>query len=286
MPHQADMAGRICVVTGATQGIGRAVAGGLARRGATVVMIARRPDVAREVAQEIAVSSPVPPEVIVGDLASQQSIRDAASEIAHRYPHVHVLVNNAGVFSRRREVTADGIELQWAVNHLAYFLLTNLLLDQLRAGSPSRIINVASGAHGGAHIDFGDLQGERAYHGSRAYSQSKLANILFTYELARRLDGSGVTANCLHPGVIGTRLLADYMGVPFAGRALASTFGAKPEQGAETILYLATSPDVEAVSGKYFENKRPVRSSSQSYDVGTARRLWEVSAGMTGLTLD
>jgi NAD(P)-dependent dehydrogenase (short-subunit alcohol dehydrogenase family) len=284
MAKQSDMAGRICVVTGATRGIGRAAAEGLARRGATVVMIARRPDEAAKVAQDIAARSPVPPAVIPGDLSSQQSIRDAARELARLYPHLHVLINNAGVFTRRREVTIDGVELQFAVNHLAYYLLTNLLLDQLRAGAPARIINVASAAHAGARIDFEDLQGNRSYQGSRAYSQSKLANILFTYELARRLTGSGITVNCLHPGVIATRLLADYIGVPLAGRALASTFGAKPELGADTVIYLATSPELEDVSGKYFENTRPIRSSRESYDEATARRLWDVSAAMTGLT--
>jgi NAD(P)-dependent dehydrogenase (short-subunit alcohol dehydrogenase family) len=284
MPEGADMAGRICVVTGATRGIGRAAAEGLARRGATVVLIARRGDEGANAAQEIGTRSPVPPVVVAADLSSQQSIRRAAAELGRLFPRLHVLINNAGVFTRRREVTVDGLELQFAVNHLAYFLLTNLLLDKLRASSPARIINVASAAHAGAQIHFEDLQGQRSYQGSRAYSQSKLANILFTYELARRLTGSGITANCLHPGVIGTRLLADYMGVPLAGRALASTFGAKPERGAETIIYLATSPEAADITGKYFEDKKPVRSSRESYDEATARRLWEVSAGMTGLT--
>jgi NAD(P)-dependent dehydrogenase (short-subunit alcohol dehydrogenase family) len=284
MAKQADMAGRICVVTGATRGIGRAVAEGLAQRGATVVLVARHPEEGAKAAQEIAAGSLVPPVVVTADLSSQQSVRKAAAELGRLFPRLHVLINNAGVFPRRREVTADGVELQFAVNHLAYFLLANLLLDRLRAGSPSRIINVASAAHDGAQIDFEDLQGHRSYNGSRAYSQSKLANILFTYELARRVAGSGITVNCLHPGVIGTRLLADYMGVPLAGRALASTFGAKPERGAETIIYLATSPEAENVTGRYFENKRPVRSSRESYDEATARRLWEISADMTGLT--
>jgi NAD(P)-dependent dehydrogenase (short-subunit alcohol dehydrogenase family) len=284
MAKRADLAGRVCVVTGATRGIGRAVAEGLAQRGATVVLIARRPEEGAKVAQEIAARSLVPPVVVTADLSSQQSVRKAAGELGRLYPRLHVLINNAGVFTRRREVTVDGVELQFAVNHLAYFLLANLLLDQLRAGSPSRIINVASAAHAGAHLDFEDLQGHQSYDGNRAYSQSKLANILFTYELARRLVGSGITVNCLHPGVIGTRLLADYMGLPLAGRALASTFGAKPERGAETIIYLATSPEAEDVTGRYFENKRPVRSSRESYDEATARRLWEISAGMTGLT--
>jgi NAD(P)-dependent dehydrogenase (short-subunit alcohol dehydrogenase family) len=278
------MSGRICVITGATRGIGRATAEGLARLGAIVVMLARRPAEGAKVAEEIAAKSPVPPVVIPADLASQQSIREAVTELGRLYPQVHVLVNNAGVYTRERQLSVDGIELQWAVNHLAYFLLANLLLDQLRAGSPSRIVNVASAAHAGAHIEFSDLEGQRAYRGGRAYSQSKLANILFTYELARRLAGSGITVNCLHPGVIATQLLADYMGVPLAGRAPASTFGAKPAEGAETVIYLASSPEVEGVSGKYFENRRPIHSSRESYDEVTARRLWTISAQMTGLT--
>lgn len=278
------MAGRVCVVTGATSGIGRATAEGLARLGATVVLIARRAEQAAQVSQEIATKVRVPPVVIPADLSSQNSIRAAAAELGRRFPRLHVLINNAGVFTRHREVSADGIELQFAVNHLAYFLLTSLLLDRLRAGAPARIINVSSGAHAGAHIKFDDLQGSHGYQGGRAYGQSKLANILFTYELARRLEGSRITVNCLHPGVIATKLLADYMGVPFAERAVASTFGAKPERGAETSIYLATSPAVEGVSGKYFQNRKEVRSSRESYDEAAARRLWEVSASMTGLS--
>jgi NAD(P)-dependent dehydrogenase (short-subunit alcohol dehydrogenase family) len=222
------------------------------------------------------------PVVVTADLSSQASIRSAGHEIRTRFPAVHVLINNAGVFTRRRETTVDGIELQFAVNHLAYFLFTNLLLDCLKTGAPSRIINVSSGAHTGTTIDFDDLHGKRGYDGNQAYSRSKLANILFTYELARRLHGSGVTANCLHPGVIATKLLADYMGVSVAGGALARTFGARPEKGAETIVYLASSPEVEGVTEKYFVNKRAVTSSRASYDEAAARRLWEVSAQLTG----
>jgi NAD(P)-dependent dehydrogenase (short-subunit alcohol dehydrogenase family) len=277
------MTGRICVVTGASRGIGRAAAEALARLGAAVVLVCRRQSDGAEIARELAPEAAEPPDVVTADLSSQASIRLAASQIRNRYPRLHVLINNAGVFTRQRKVTVDGLELQFAVNHLAYFLLTNLLLDQLDAGSPSRIINVSSGAHAGARLDFDDLQGERGYDGNRAYSQTKLANILFTYELARRVRGSGVTANCLHPGVIGTRLLADYMGVPVAGGALARTFGAKPEKGAETIVYLASSPEVEGVSGKYFVNRKAAASSRESYDEANARRLWEVSARLTNL---
>jgi NAD(P)-dependent dehydrogenase (short-subunit alcohol dehydrogenase family) len=280
----ADMTGRICVITGATRGIGRAAAEGLVRLGATVVLVCRRQTDGEEVSRELRPLASVPPEVVVADLSSQASIRSAAHQIRSRWPRLQVLVNNAGVFTRRRELTVDGLETQFAVNHLAYFLLTNLLLDQLQSGAPSRIINVASGAHAGAAIDFQDLQGERSYNGSEAYAQSKLANILFTYELARRLRGTGVTANCLHPGVIATKLLAAYMGAPRGGGALARTFGARPEQGAEMILYLASSDEVESVSGKYFSHGKATKSSQESYDEAAARRLWEISERLTGWT--
>jgi retinol dehydrogenase 14 len=278
------MTGRVCVVTGATRGIGRATVEGLARQGASVVLVVRRNEDGLKVSREIsAAGGPMPP-FVSADLSSQASIRQAAEELKQRYPRLHVLINNAGMITRHRELTVDGIEKQFAVNHLAYFLLTNLLLDLLLAGAPSRIINVSSGAHAGATLEFDDLQGERGYDSTRAYSQSKLANILFTYELSRRLRGTGVTANCLHPGVIGTRLLADYMGVPAAGGALARTFGATPEQGADTVIYLASSPEVEGVSGKYFERRRPRRSSPESYDEAAARRLWQLSEQLTGLS--
>ena len=277
------MSGRVCVVTGATRGIGRATAEGLARLGATVVLTARRPEEGEVVARVIREAGKGTADVIPVDLSSQASIREAAAEIRRRYPRLHVLVNNAGVITRRRQVTVDGIELQFAVNHLAYFVLTHLLLDALKAGAPSRIVNVTSGAHAGARIDFDDLMGERRYEPVRAYSQAKLANVLFTYELARRLRGTGVTANCLHPGVIATKLLADYVGVPFAAGA-ARLFGGSPERGGETSIYLAASPEVEGVSGRYFENCRPARSSPASYDEDLARRLWEVSERLTGLS--
>jgi NAD(P)-dependent dehydrogenase (short-subunit alcohol dehydrogenase family) len=284
MTPQVDMAGRICVVTGATRGIGRATVQGLARLGATVVLVARRMEDGNKVSREIAARVPVPPEVVTADLSDLGSIRRAAEELAERYPHIHVLINNAGVIPRQRELTRDGLERQFAVNHLAYFLLTNLLLPQLQAGAPSRIINVSSGAHAHATIDFDDLQAQRRYDPKQVYSRTKLANILFTYELSRRLRGTGVTANCLNPGVVDTGMLADYMGVARTKDAVSRTFGATPEEGAETSIFLATSPELETVSGKYFESKREVRSSRQSYDEATARRLWEVSERLTGLS--
>jgi NAD(P)-dependent dehydrogenase (short-subunit alcohol dehydrogenase family) len=222
--------------------------------------------------------------VVAADLSSQASIRRAASEIQRRYPELQVLINNAGIIPQRREVTVDGLEMQFAVNHLAYFLLTNLLLDQLRAGTPSRIVNLSSGAHAHATLDFTDLQSERHYDPRMVYSRTKLANILFTYELARRLGESDLTVNCLTPGLVATRMSADYMGIPRAEAALDSTFGASPEEGAQTSIYLASSPEVAQVTGKYFERRKAVSSSRQSYDEAAARRLWEISERLTGLS--
>ena len=277
----SDMTGRICVVTGATRGIGRATAEGLARRGAELILVCRKKEDGEAVSREIGAKYSVIPDVVTADLSSQASIRRAAADLQERHPRLHVLINNAGVIPRRREATVDGLEMQLAVNHLAYFLLTNLLLPQLKAGAPSRIINVSSGAHTHAAMDFDDLQAERSYDPKEVYSRSKLANVLFTYELARRLQGTGVTANCLNPGVVATGMLADYMGVA-PGEGTASTFGAKPEEGAETSIYLASSAEVERVTGKYFERREARRSSRESYDEAPARRLWELSERLTG----
>jgi NAD(P)-dependent dehydrogenase (short-subunit alcohol dehydrogenase family) len=280
---RADLTGRLCVVTGANRGIGRATAEGLARLGAGLVLICRRFEDGQTVAREIGRRGGPVPEVVEADLSSQAAIRGAAAEIQSRHPQVNVLINNAGIIPQHREVTVDGLELQFAVNHLAYFLLTNLLLPQLRAGAPARVVNVSSGAHEHARLDFDDLQSERRYEPQEVYSRTKLANILFTYELARRIEPREVTANCLTPGVVATRMLRDYLGQP-AGGGSDSTFGASPEQGAETSIYLAASLEVAGVTGKYFYRKKPVRSSRESYDEAAARRLWDVSERLTGLS--
>ncbi len=276
------MTGKTCLVTGANAGIGKATALGLAEMGATVVMVCRdrnRGEAAlawvREKSRNVQVS------LVVSDLSSQTAIRDLASKIESQFPALHVLINNAGVIPRERAVTVDKIETQFAVNHLAYFLLTNLLLDLLIASAPARIINVSSRAHRRAAIDFDDLGSERAYHPVQVYSRTKLANLLFTYELSRRLRGTQVTANCLHPGLIGTRLLGDFLprGLQFAARLL----GSSPEKGARTSLFLASSPQVEGVSGEYFVNRRAVSSSGESYDEEAATRLWRISSNLTGM---
>lgn len=279
-----DMAGRVCVVTGANRGIGRATADGLAALGATLVLVCRRLEDGDAVAHEIASEHRVRPEVVQADLSSQREIREAAEAIRSAHPRIHVLINNAGLIPKQRETTEDGLEVQFAVNHLAYFLLTNLLLDTLIDAAPSRVVIVTSGAHQGARLDFSDLQSERRYDPVRVYGRTKLANVLFTYELARRLGGTGVTANCLHPGVVATKLMADYMNVPLVGGAIARTFGGSTDKGADTSIYLAASREVEGVTGRYFVGRRETRSSPTSYDEGLQRRLWEESARLTALT--
>jgi NAD(P)-dependent dehydrogenase (short-subunit alcohol dehydrogenase family) len=279
----ADLSGRVCVVTGATRGIGRATAERLAELGATLVLVCRRPEEGESIAREIAAAHGGKPALVVAaDLSSQRSVREAEL-IRVSHGQIHVLVNNAGLIPKQRETTVDGLEMQFAVNHLAYFLLTNLLLDRLVDGAPSRVVNVTSGAHQGGRLDFSDLQSERRYDPVRVYGRTKLANVLFTYELARRLGATGLTANCLHPGVVATKLMADYMNVPLVGGAIARTFGGSPEKGADTSVYLAASREVEGLTGRYFVGQRETRSSPASYDVALQQRLWEESARLTGL---
>ncbi len=281
-----DMQGKVCLVTGATSGIGQVTARELAKRGATVVVVGRSRQKAAATVDEIkSRTGNENVEYLLADLSSQQEIWGLASEFKARYDRLDVLVNNAGaVFSEYGE-TEDGIERTFAVNHLNYFLLTNLLLDLLKAGAPSRIINVASGAHQGAELDFEDLGTKRNYGFMRAYGRSKLANIMFTYELARRLDGTGVTANALHPGAVATNFGSNNA-VWYARPILAlfRLFATTAEKGAETSIYLASSPEVEGVTGQYFANKKSVSSSKASYEEEAARGLWRISEDMTGLS--
>ena len=282
--HGGGMGEKVCLITGATSGIGKATAMGLANMGASVVMVGRDQGKGEAVMAEIKEQSgSASVDLMLADVSSQEEIRRLADEFKEAYPRLDVLINNAGVFRSKRITTADGIEMTFAVNHLAYFLLTNLLLDVLEASAPSRIVNVASADHGNGTIDFDDLQGEKEYKGAKAYSQSKLANVLFTYELARRLEGTGVTANCLHPGAVRTSFGSGVSGVfGFMVRAL-RPFMISPERGAETSIYLASSPEVDGLSGGYFVKKAEARSSDASYDERSARRLWEVSAELTNL---
>ena len=280
-----SMAGKVCMVTGANAGIGKATAQGLASTGATVVMVCRSRERGEAALSEIKEqSSNDLISLLVADLSSQAEIRKLAEDFKRQHSKLHVLVNNAGIIPRKREVTVDGFETQFAVNHLAPFLLTNLLLDVLKFSAPARIVTVASDMHRGATIDFDDLQSEHSYGPVRVYCRTKLANVLFTYELARRLEGTGVTANCLHPGVVATKLLADAMGVPGALRSTTRLIGSKPEKGAKTSIYLASSPEVEGISGKYFIKQKAVEPSKASSDENVASRLWKVSAELTGIS--
>ncbi len=279
------MAGRTVVVTGATGGIGRVTARELARLGATVVAIGRDRERGETLAAEIAGDPRAGSALFLAtDLSSQAEVRRVTAEVRKRCPRLDVLVNNAGAMFGRRRLSADGIEMTFALNHLGYFLLTRLLLPALEAAAPSRIVNVASDAHRRAALDLADLQAEKGYKGFPVYCRSKLANIHFTYELARRLDGSGVAANALHPGFVATDIGSRNRAVPPLAWRLATTFGAiGVEAGARTSVFLASSPEVEGTSGGYFHKCRPTLSSPASRDAGVAGRLWDISAEMVGL---
>jgi retinol dehydrogenase-14 len=285
--HSGGMGEKVCLITGATSGIGRATAIGLANMGARVVMVGRDRDRGEAALAEIKEKTTNPSvDLMLADLSSQEEIRRLAVEFNETHPRPDVLINDAGLFRSERITTADGLETTFAVNHLAYFLLTNLLLDVLKTSAPSRIVNVSSGDHTNGTIDFDDLQGEKGYKGPKAYSQSKLANVLFTYELARRLEGTGITANCLHPGgrvPVRTNFGSGVSGVFGVMVRSLRPLMISPEKGADTSMYLASSPEVEGLSGRYFVKKAEARSSDVSYDERLARRLWEVSAQLTKL---
>jgi len=279
------MQGKICLVTGATSGIGLVTAQALAQQGATVVLVGRNPERTTATVSRIQQETGNPHvEYLIADLSAQDQVRQLAGEFQCRFARLDVLLNNAGAFIARRSLSVDGIEMTLALNHLAYFLLTHLLLDTLKATSAARIVNVSSDAHRKAQFDFADPQGAHRYRGWRAYCQSKLANLLFTYELARRLAGTGVTANAVHPGFVATGFGHNNRGLVGLGVWLAQFTALSPEQGAETLIYLATSPEVAGVTGTYFVKKRPVESSIASYDQAAAQRLWQLSTELTGLS--
>jgi NAD(P)-dependent dehydrogenase (short-subunit alcohol dehydrogenase family) len=278
------LSGKTCVVTGASSGIGAVTARELAKRGARVAIVCRDEARGERSRERIVEATGGEVDLLLADLSSQEQVRRVAAEIDSRYERIDVLVNNAGAIQgRRRAVTQDGLEMTFAVNHLAYFLLTNLLLPKLRAGGAARIVSVASAAHSGGKLDFDDLQAESGYSPFRAYSNSKLANILFTRELARRIDGSGVTANCLHPGFVGSRFGSASSLPVRVGMTLVKPFITSPAAGADTAVWLACSPDVEGLSGQYFYKRGLARLSSEASDDGAARRLWQVSEELTGL---
>ncbi len=275
----------VVIVTGANAGIGKATVTELAKTGATVVMLCRSQARGEEALNEVrAISASSSIQLMICDLGSQQSIEDFCTEFKKRYQRLDVLVNNAGVFPPDRQQTVDGYELQFGINHLGHFLLTNRLLELLIASGPARIINLTSGIHKAGKINFEDVNLKKNYKSWRAYAQSKLANILFTYELAERLKGTGVAVNCVHPGAVATGMGINNDSVfgNLFGQIL-KTFQKTPEQGAETAVYVATSHDVEGVTAKYFYRKRPIQSSKGSYNKADAIRLWDLSEKMTGL---
>lgn len=331
-----SMTGKVCMVTGATAGIGAATAQALAQQGATVIVVGRNPEKSAATVERIKhETGNRKVAFLLADLSAQQEIHQLVQQFKSCYHRLDVLVNNAAALFATRQLSVDGIEMTLAVNHLSYFLLTNLLLDTLQASAPARIINVSSHAHALPHlplaalqgqqrhpgwsfwknlllrkleahaltwlskksasealpgegIDFDNLQGQQEYLGWRAYGLSKLANVLFTYELARRLEGTGVTVNALDPGVVATNALASSLrlrGVGWWGRLLFALKAVNSERGAATTVYLATSPDMGGVTGQYFVRKKAVPSSRASYDKVAARRLWQMSAELTGLSV-
>jgi retinol dehydrogenase-14 len=278
------MAGKTVLITGGTSGIGKATAMGLAALGARVAITGRDPERAEAAAVVIRGATGNPGVDGFGaDLSSQAEVRRLAAAILDTYPRLDVLVNNVGGSWATRHVTADGLEQTFAVNHLAAFLLTNLLLDRLKASAPARVVTVSSNAQARGKIDFEDLQGERNYSEQRAYPQSKLASVMFTYELARRLAGTGVTATVLHPGVVSTGFGAEDPSRIFKLIVpLYRPFMKTPRQGAATSIYLASSPAVDGVTGQYFAGRKPKPSNKASYDLAAATRLWQVSARLVG----
>jgi NAD(P)-dependent dehydrogenase (short-subunit alcohol dehydrogenase family) len=282
----ASMTGKIVLITGGTGGIGKAAAMALASMGAKVGITGRDRARAEHAAAAITRESGNPAvDVFVADMSSQAQVRRLADEVLAAYPRLDVLLNNVGGFWANRHVTADGLEQTFAVNHLAPFLLTDLLLERLKESAPARIVSVSSGAQSLGRIDFDDLQGELAYSGQTAYNQSKLATVMFTYELARRLAGTGVTATTLHPGVVSTAFGSEDPSRIF--RFLVPVyrpFMKSPKQGAETSIYLASSASVAGMTGMYFANRTSRRSNAASYDAEAAARLWRLSSELVGGT--
>jgi retinol dehydrogenase-14 len=282
--RSGPMAGRTVLVTGGSGGIGRATALGLAALGAHLAITGRDRGRTQDAAGEIRAVGGGQVDMFVADLSSQAQVRRLAGEVLQSLPRIDVLVNNVGGFWNTRHVTADGLERTFALNHLAPFLLTSLLLDRLKDSAPARVVTVSSNVQAIGRIDFDDLQGERSYSGARAYNQSKLANVLFTYELARRLQGTAVTANALHPGVVRTSFGAeDPRRIQKLLTPFARPFMKAPARGAATSIHLASAPDLEQVTGRYFARSKPRRSSKRSYDQAAAARLWQISADLTGL---
>jgi NAD(P)-dependent dehydrogenase (short-subunit alcohol dehydrogenase family) len=281
----SGVAGKRVLITGATNGIGLAAAEALASRSAQLAVVARSESRARDAVARIRKAGDgAAVDVLMADLSSQASIRRLATDVLDRYPRLDVLVNNAGAVNARRQLTEDGIELTWAVNHLAPFLLTSLLLDRLKESAPARIVTTSSDAHRPAGIPFDDLNAERSYGGFRRYGETKLANILFTLELARRLEGTGVTANCFHPGLVATGFNKNNGILLRLGMSLVRPFARSPRKGAETLVWLVDSPEVDGEQGGYFFDLRRVPPAPAGREPEAARILWEVSEEQTRLS--
>jgi retinol dehydrogenase-14 len=278
------MGGKTALITGGTSGIGKATAVALAAMGADVVVVGRNRDRGEAAVGEIkSQSHSESVELMLADLSAQDEVRGLADTFMERYERLDVLANNAGLVQSKRTETADGIETTLAINHLAPFLLTNLLLDRLKQSAPSRVITVSSEAQRWGDMDFDDLQSTQKYRGFPVYGMTKLANIMFTYELAERLKGTFVTANCLHPGAVGTNFGKNNAGPMTLFFRAAKPFMRTPEQGADTLIWLASSPDVEGVSGKYFSDRKEIEAKKIAYDPAARRKLWEISEDLTGL---
>jgi len=282
------MQGKRVLITGANSGIGKAIAEGLARRGAEVVMVSRdekRGHRAQDQLRRRTGNDRI--DLLIADLSTRDAIRALAAEVRERYDCLDVLVNNAAILTGTRRTTPEDFEMQFFVNHVAYYMLACLLIDPLREGAPSRIVNVASTAHQSGVIDLDDLNSRKStYSGWQAYANSKLMNVLFTYELARRLDGTSITANCVHPGVIHTNLLNNYSWVLSRLFHALQVFFKQPTDGADTPVFLATDPAVARISGHYFSNREPTDTNEISYDRDLQRGLWDATAEISGCTID
>lgn len=287
MAEWTGVSGKQVVITGATSGIGLAAADALAARGANLAIVARSPQRAEQVRERLASTADgtASIEILQADLSSQAAVRALASEICDRYPRVDLLVNNAGAMFATKQLTEDGLEMTWALNHLAPFLLTNLLWDRLTQSAPARVITTASDAHKGSTIPLDDPNAEHAYRsrGFARYGETKLANILFTVELARRLQGTGVTANCFHPGLVATGFNRNNGLLNSLAMMIVRPFSRGPQKGAETLVWLADSPELTEQTGGYFVDKRRVTPSHAAQDADSARRLWELSERQTGI---
>jgi len=278
-----DMTGKVCLVTGATAGIGEAAASLLAKRGATIVGVGRNPKKNKNSAEMIKTETGNPNvEYLLADLSSQKDIHCLGQQFKQKYNRLDVLINNAGATFGERMESVDGIEMTFALNHLGYFLLTNLLKDALENSSPSRIINVSSSLHKLGKINFDDIPFKNGYARSKAYQRSKLANIAFTYELARHFSNQKVTVNAMNPGLVATNVGQTAGGISAKMKGLVDRIaGLTPEEGAQTIIYLATSPDVMGVTGRYFVKEKSIPTSKISYDLEFCRRLWTLSESLT-----